>query len=201
VLNLKYAGEGGPAGKAARLFWIRSILFGLALTAGISLLLSGKLPKDPTEVVLGKDNRGHDLYDNTFFVGAPGDLSTLIHNVIKYGAVVGLARSIAAKLGPFARAGVHLATNQDATGRQIVPRYTSENLLGKRTHRHALSVLEKTAMGAGEVLRSLAPVPFSISTVTKMLLDKKTKYTMGEYAAAVATGKQPHVAPSVRRNH
>ena len=201
LLNLKYAGQGGPAGRAARLFWLRSILFGVALTAGLSLLLSKKMPKDPTEVCLGKDKQGNDLYDNIFFVGAPGDLSMLVHNVARYGAVVGLARSIAAKFGPFAKAGIHLATNQDAKGRPIIPKTTNENLLGQQTQRHEPGTLEKTGLGAEEAARSVMPVPFSVSTVARMLTDKKQDYTMGEYTTAVLTGKQPHPATPPPKGH
>jgi hypothetical protein len=191
-LNVKYAGEGGPGGRAARLFWLRSILFGLALTAGLSLLLAGRLPRDPTEVLLGKDEQGNDLYENIFFVGAPGDASALIHNFIRYGAVLGLARSLSGKLGPFPKTGVHLISNQDDTGRPIVPKSTNQNLLGQPAPRHEPSFLEKTALGAKELAHGVMPVPFSLSTVARMALAKKESFTPGEYAAALLTGKQPH---------
>ena len=48
LFNLKYAAEGGtPAGKMARLFWLRAIVGGMVGTQLMSLLLSGKLSKRP----------------------------------------------------------------------------------------------------------------------------------------------------------
>ena len=45
IFNVGQSFTGGPGGNAARLFWIRSIILGLALTAGMSILMSGKRGK------------------------------------------------------------------------------------------------------------------------------------------------------------
>ena len=92
-----------------------------------------------------------------FFVGAPGDVSTLVHDVSKYGVVVGLARLIGNKLGPFARAGVHLTTNTDQMGRPIIPKTANTNLLGQRTRSHQPGFLEKTGLGAEQLARNGDP--------------------------------------------
>ncbi len=194
ILNLKYAGEGGPGGKAARLFWLRSIVFGLALTAGMSLAIGGKLGKDPTQVYMGKDREGNDLNENVFFAGAPGDLSTLIHGVIRYGAVVGLARMIAGKLGPFGKAGIHLGTNTDMRGRPITAKTTNVNLFGQKVPRHQEGFLEKTGLGAEELARDVTPIPFSLGSIVKMLLDPKHHYNLGQYVTAATVGREPQVS-------
>jgi hypothetical protein len=190
-LNLKYSGTGGPGGNAARLFWMRSIILGLALTAATSIMLARRRSQDPTQVLLGKDKNGKDLTDNVYFVGAPGDMSTLIHNVIRYGAILGGARSIANKLGPLPRAALHLASNKDALGREIVPKTTRTDLLGRSVGSHKPGFWEKTGLGAEQVVRDLAPVPFSVSTIMKMMTDRAHRYTAGQYAEALVSGRQP----------
>ena len=68
----KYAFEGGPGGNAARMFWIKTAILVFGLTAATSLLLSGKLSKDPTRVNMGKDKQGRDITQNIFATGAAG---------------------------------------------------------------------------------------------------------------------------------
>ena len=193
VANLKYATEGGVGGNAARFFWLRAAVFGLALTAGLSMLISGKLSKDPTRVMLGKDKEGKELTDNVFFVGAPGDVSSLVHNVVKYGVPVGVARTIAAKLGPIARAAEHMMSNQDATGRPIIPKKTTSDLFGNKLpgRAHEPTFVEKNLLGAKELAKETFPVPFSIGTIVSMLTDKKNHYTAGQYASALINGRKP----------
>ena len=48
VLTSKYAFEGGPAGSAARAFWVRSAATGFAMTAAMSIAIGGKY--DPTDI-------------------------------------------------------------------------------------------------------------------------------------------------------
>jgi N12 class adenine-specific DNA methylase len=195
IFNVGQSFTGGPGGNAARMFWIRSIILGLALTAGLSIFLTGRRSKDPTRVLLGRDRKGKDLDDNVFFVGAPGDVSTLVHDVQKYGVIVGLARVIGNKLGPVARAGVHLMTNTDQMGRPIIPKKTNVNLLGQHTRTHTPGFLEKTGLGAEQLGRDVAPVPFSVSTLARMIMDKQHKYTMGQYAESIISGRQPTAVP------
>jgi hypothetical protein len=191
VLNLKYAGESGAGGNAARLFWLKSIMWGLALTAGTSLLMSGHVSKDPTRVALGRDKNGKELDDNVYFVGAPGDLSLLIHNSKRYGAVVGLARTIGSKLGPFPRAAINMSSNQDAAGRQIIPKSTNKNLIGQTVPKHQPGALEKTGIGAEELVKEILPVPFSVTSIAQMLMDPKHHYTKAQYAEAALSGRKP----------
>ena len=179
LLNAKYAFEGGPGGNAARAFWIRGLIWMLALTAGTSLLLSGKLSKDPTKVMLGKDPEGNDVSINMFFVGGHGDVSSLVHDALGYGAVAGLARFIGGKLGPFPRTAVHQLSGRDALDHPIV----------KKTD----SLAQKTWADTKDLAKDLAPVPFSIGTVAKMLLNPNREYTKAEYAWAVLNGRMPQV--------
>ena len=192
-LNLKYAGQGGPAGRAARLFWLRSILYGVALSYGMSLLLGRKASKDPTQVYLGKDREGDDLFENLFFAGAPGDVSTLIHNSLKFGFPVGLVRTLAGKFGNLARGTMHVATNVDERGRPIIPKKTREDILGRRAPSHEPTFLEKNALGAEAVAREVAPIPFSGATIGRMLMDPKHHYSLGQYVIAALAGRGPQV--------
>ena len=190
-LNAKYAFEHGVHGPAARLFWLKSIMWGLALTAGTSLLMSGHVSKDPTRVALGRDKNGKELDDNVYFVGAPGDLSSLIHNSKRYGAVIGLARTIGSKLAPFPRAAVHLVSKQDATGREIIPKSTNKNLLGQAVPKHQPGALEKTGIGAEDLAKEILPVPLSVTAIAQMLMDSKHHYTKAQYAEAALSGRKP----------
>ena len=192
-LNLKYTFQGGPAGNAARMFWLRYTMWALGLTAGLSLILTGKLAKDPTRVNLGKTKDGKDVTDNVFFTGAPGDASTLIHNTIKFGFPVGLAKSIFAKLGPFAKTAADLGTNQNPMGQPIIPRKVKTDIIGRKTAAHEPTFAEKSALGAGELVRGIMPVPFSVATIIKMLRDPKQQYKLGQYVESVITGRQPTV--------
>ena len=191
-LNLGQAFEGGPGGNAARLFWIRALVWALALTAGASLLMTGKMPKDPTQVYLGKDREGRDIQQNTFFTGALGDAANTVRDVKEFGAVVGLARFLASKIGPFGKAAIHLATNEDVLHRPIAVK-GPERLVHHRggTTEKVGGTLRNTLSGVKQVATDVAPVPFSAPIVARMLTDKQHHYTPEQYAFAVINGRPP----------
>jgi hypothetical protein len=182
IFNAKYAFEGGPAGAAARSFWIRSAVTGMALTQAMSTMVSGQMSSHPTEVYLGKDKHGREIYGNMFFAGAPKDFITFLNNMEESGAVVGLARTVASKLSPIFRTGAELGLNRDWMGRQIAVK-------GK-------SALSNTASGALAAAAGLAPVPFSITETAKMLTDKDHDYGLWDYASVLGGSPPRHVLPS-----
>lgn len=179
--NAKTVFTGGPGGSAARAFWVRSFVSGIALTQAASLLFSGKTSDDPTQVYLGEDRDGNSVYQNLFFAGAPSDALGLVKNVQDYGAVQGLAHSIAAKLAPVTRTGVQLVTNRNWLGQEIAKRGSG---------------LEGDVRTIGHISSQLLPVPFSVTNIVNMLTDDKHEYTPAEYATTVLAGtKSRHVAP------
>lgn len=182
IFNAKYAFEGGPAGAAARSFWIRSAATGMALTQAMSIMATGQMSSHPAEVYLGKDKDGREIYGNMFFAGAPKDFITFLNNMEDYGAVVGLARTIDSKLSPLLRGSVELATNKDYMGRDIVTK-------GK-------GVLSNTAKGAWHIASEAAPVPFSITQTIKMLTDTKHDHGFWDYASVLGGTPPRHVLPA-----
>jgi hypothetical protein len=131
IMNLKYAGEGGPAGAAARMFWVKSFGTGLSMTAATSIMVGGKYDlKHPMQVYLGTDKDGKEMYANWFFAGAPKDLGTLTARVVKDGPLVGLAEFMAYKLGPVGSLLKGLATNKEFSGKPISKQIDS---FGKKT--------------------------------------------------------------------
>jgi hypothetical protein len=183
VVNAKYAFEGGPGGKAARKFWIKSAVTGALLTQAMSMAVSGKWSNHATEVYLGKDKNGEDTYSNMFFAGAPKDATTLFENIRQFGAIEGLAHSMASKAGPLARTVMELATNKDWMGKDITTKGAG---FGKNTLR------------AGEEIASnLAPIPFSVSNIAKMLTDPK--YGEWDYFSVLG-GTPPRHMSDAREN-
>lgn len=180
-LNAKYAFEGGPAGAAARSFWMRSALTGMAATQAMSVMVSGQMSTHPSEVYLGKDKNGREVYANMFFAGAPKDFITFMNNVSDYGAIVGTAHTIASKLSPLARGSMELMTNKDWMGRDIVKK-------GK-------GALSATAAGAWHLASEAAPIPFSVSNTVKMLTDTEHDYGFWDYASVVGGSPPRHVLP------
>lgn len=181
VFNLKYAFEGAPAGQAARKFWIKSAITGILLTEGTSILLTGQGSKHPTEVYMGKDKDGKEIYTNMYFAGAPKDFVSWLTNIKNYGAVEGTAHSIAQKLGPLARTGMDVLTNKDWMGQPIV--------------RREEPFLTKTAKGAGFIAEQLAPIPFSITNIGRMMMDDKIDYEMKDFIAQLGGSPPRHEAP------
>jgi len=121
VANLKYAGEGGPAGSAARSFWLKSFITGFGMSAAASIAIGGKYDiTHPAEVYLGEDKDGKKMYTSMFFAGAPKDAIHLAQRVIaEKSAVLGLAEVIAGKSGPGLGVLFGLAGNKDYAGRTI----------------------------------------------------------------------------------
>ncbi len=184
--NVKGAFQGGPGGNAARAFWLRSAITGVALTQATSLLLSGKTSKDPTSVYLGKDPNGRDIYQNLFFAGAPGDFVNLLKNVQDKGAIAGLAQTLQGKLAPILRTGIQTVTNKDYLGNDIVPA--------------GAGVVAGTGRSAINIGSQLGPVPFSLSNIVQMLMDPKKQYTEKEYVTTLLGGTRPrHVVPDGMR--
>jgi len=183
--NAKYSFEGGPGGTAARKFWIRSILTGAILTYLTSTLINGKAPKarfqNFTNVYLGKDKYGKDIFQNLFFAGAPQDAINLINNIADFGVIEGFAQSLAAKASPFIRTGIQMLTNRNYLGQQIVPR--------------GMGPIAGTARAAYVYGSNVLPIPFSLSTIAQMFLDPKKQYTMPEYILSLMGTRPRHLVP------
>jgi len=183
--NAKYAFEGGPAGSAARKFWIRSAITGAALSYGMSILLTGKADKPSltsfTNVRLGKDKNGKDIYQNMFFAGAPSDAINLINNVADYGFIQGFAQSLAAKASPAVRTAIQIESNKNYLGQAVVPK--------------GMGPVAGTARSLYTILVGVSPVPFTVSTFASMLLDPQQQYTPEEYITALAGTRPRHVIP------
>ena len=187
VFNARYAAERGtPGGKLARAFWMRQLVGGAILTQLVSLLWGHKLSKNPTQVYMGNDAEGREIHQNLFFKGAAGDLVNLVHNVWDLGAVEGLARTMAGKAAPIPRSGLQLAVNRDYLGREIVPK--------------GMSPLAGTARAAWSVLKSLAPIPYSVQNSYDMLAGPKAgQYSVPEVISTLLSGNPPrHTAPEKR---
>jgi len=131
VANLKYAGEGGTAGNAARMFWAKSFVTGFGMSAAASISAAAinggntqdafkKWSEQPENVYLGKDEKGKDMYSSMFFAGAPKDAIHLVTRIMKEkSAIMGTAEIIAGKSGPGLGALFGLAGNKDYAGKPI----------------------------------------------------------------------------------
>lgn len=188
VYSMKYAmpkslgGEGGnPGGKAARMFWFRSATNGLALTQVTSLLLTGQLSKNPTQVYLGNDDKGKEIYAQIFFAGAPKDFVTQLNAWHRDGAVVGTAEFLSYKLGPLVGTGFKAASNRDWSGKPIIKK--------------PQSATEKTIRGAGFVAGELVPAPFAVKTAAQMITDPDKDYTYKDFLLGLAGAPVYHRAP------
>jgi hypothetical protein len=180
IFHLKYALEGGPAGKASRTFWARSLVTAIVLTQGMSIIASGKPSSSLTKVYLGKDDQGREIYSNVFFSGSLKDSVTLVDNAATYGAIEGLGRTIASKMGPVSRAGLEVTVNKDWMGRDIAKR--------------GEGFIAGTVKGAARLGSSLAPIPFNVADIAKMLTDEQD-HNMWEYGAILSGSRASHVAP------
>jgi len=189
--NVKTLFEGGWKGtegaKMARMFWIRAMVGGLAATQGMSLLMSGKPSKRSTMVYMGKDPQGREIYQNLFFAGAPSDVVNLVNNVHDYGAVLGLAKSVAGKEAPALRTATNLLMNEDYLGKKII--------------QPGLSPIASTARGAWEAGKGVMPVPFSVSNLIEMLRgNEQQQFEAKEMLTTLLFGQPPrHLAPEGTR--
>jgi hypothetical protein len=169
VLNLKYTGEGGPAGSAARSFWVKSFATGIALSQAMSVLIGGKsdLTGHPTSVYLGKDKDGKEMYSKWFFAGAPSDAITLTNRIMKDGLLEGMVGFIANKFGPIASTLTGLAENKQRTGAPISKKGDTP--------------LQKNVEQGKFVAGNLTPVPFGIKSVGDLLINPKTSDSTWDY--------------------
>jgi hypothetical protein len=199
LFNLKYVGEGGlrgnwrdlgsttPSGKMARAFWLRSIVGGLAATELASYLITGRSSPDwqhhPTEVYMGRDRQGRDVYQNMFFKGAPGDITKLAQNIAQDGPIAGLARTLSGKLAPVPRTATELLMNRDWRGRPIVPQ--------------GMNPLAGTVRSATHIVSNLFPVPFVAQNLYDILLGPdKDRFAPREFLTTPFFGTPPrHVPP------
>lgn len=169
IASLKYALGGGPAGSAARAFWVKSFLTGMAASQATSIFLTGHLSDRWTQVHTGHDKDGRELYSNWFFAGAPKDAITWVDQIAHNGGVIGLANSIINKLSPVAGTLVALHENKDRNFKPII--------------KPEESAVEKTARGAAFVAEKA--LPFTVTTIAGMLTDGE-HHSMLDYAAALA---------------
>jgi hypothetical protein len=184
--NVKGAFEGGPGGKAARAFWIRSAITGVALSQATSILMSGKPSKNWTNVYLGKDKTGKDVYQNVFFAGAPSDAINLMNNMHDYGPVSGFAQTLLGKSNAFIRTGIQTATNRNYIGQTIVPKGAG-----------FIAGTGRLGLNAGS---QLLPVPFSVTNLVQMMTDPTKQFSQKEYVATLLGGARPrHVVPDGQR--
>lgn len=185
ILNTKYAVEGStPAGKMARMFWIRTLVGGLLLNQLLSLLFSGHVSKRPTMVYLGLDKDGNEIYQNIVLRGAAGQLANALANIIEYGGVEGPLRTIGQSAGPGFRAWNESQKNETFLGREIAPK--------------GMNPLASTARGAIEMGKSLLPFPWSFANAWEMLAGPDAdKYQKKELLTTLFAGTPPqHVKPS-----
>jgi hypothetical protein len=138
-------------------------------------MLSGKPSKNLTQVYFGTDADGEDVYQNVFFKGAGGDAVNLVHNMLDYGGVQGLARSLVGKAAPLLRAGLQVVHNQDFLGRTIVPK--------------GMNPVAGTVRAALKTGEALAPVPFTVENLYNMLLGPDAgKYSVPEFLTTTVAG-------------
>lgn len=175
--------EGSPAGKTARLFWIRAMLGGMAATQLLSLALTGKKSKRWTQVYMGLDIDGQEIYQNLFFSGAPGDLVNVLSKAHDRGVVNGAARWLAGKYSPLIRA--------------YETAHTGETYLGTKINKPGMNPVAQDVRTIGYMARDLAPIPFSLMNAWEMQFGPKADtYTIKEKLGALVGGTPPaHVAP------
>jgi len=178
IYNLRYAAEGGPAGNAARMFWFRSAITGMALTQLTSLMISGQTSKHWTQVYLGTDKNGKELYTDWFFAGAPKDFVTLLNAVQNHGAIQGSAWTVFNKMAPITGIAPRLAANLDWTGRPITKK--------------GQGPVEKTARDTAFIAEQLLPAPFAVKDMAKMLFDKDKDYTRWDVLSEMLGGRVTH---------
>jgi hypothetical protein len=184
VLNARYAFEGGAAGSAARMFWLKSFSTGIGMTAAASIAIGGKY--DPTDirhidqVYLGTDKDGKEMYANWFFAGAPKDAMTLLRDVASESPIGGTARFVVGKASPLLGMGFGLASNKEG---------------GKPITSVDDTMPEKFGKQAKYVAGRVAPISgvSAVKTVSDALTDPHHEYSYRDLLelAADALGSQP----------
>jgi hypothetical protein len=169
IVNAKYAFQGGPAGSAARMFFVKSFATGFAMTAGMSLAIGGKY--DPTDirhidqVYLGKDKDGKEMYVNLFFAGAPKDAMTWVKKSMSDTPVAGTAEFVVNKAAPVIGTVGHMAMNVEYGGKPI---YKKADSFGKK--------LADQSEYAAERLAPISAVS-AVETVENALKDPNKEYS------------------------
>ena len=158
--------------KLARWFWIKQMIYGIALTAGLSYLFAGRLHPDLTNadvpwwskrklraltsVYLGEDKDGNDVTQQVAFGGNASDAINLLGQVMEKGPA-GVGTFTAGKAAPFTRLALHLATGRDGRGRLIAdPRLDDAPKLGRYL---------------GLIAADLTPIPLSIRSGAGSMFD------------------------------
>jgi broad specificity phosphatase PhoE len=181
-INAPKSWESSPAGNSARLFWIRTMLGGIAATQLMSVALTGKPSKRPTQVYLGTDPEGKEVYQNWFFAGAPGDLVNMMSKMKEGGGFHGPAMWLANKLTPITRAALQ--------------QYTGKTYVGKDIASKDMDFLPKTVRQGAYALREISPIPFSASSAYDMLTSGGPERKPVEYISTLLGGQPAsHVVP------
>jgi len=186
IANVHTAFTKTAGGKLARMFWLRAMVGGMIATQAMSLLLSRHPSKRPTQVYMGLDRDGKEVYQNIFFKGAPGDMANLISNVKDYGALFGLTKTAGGKAGPVVRTGIQAITVKNFFGRAIVPK--------------GMNPIAGTVRGGYELGKDLLPLPWSITNMEEMLFGpERHKYKIPlEVLTTLFAGTPPTHVPDKR---
>jgi len=171
VANLKYAGEGGPGGKAARAFWIKSFATAYVMTQGMSLLLTGQPSKQPFNVYLGKDDKGKEMYSSIFLAGAPKDAVGLVTKVMKDGFPTGAIEFSINKASPLFGTGSRMLLNKDWQGKPIMKQSDSFG--------------EKTGKELGFGAEQLFPAPFVVKDMTERFMNPDESLSYKDFIAGL----------------
>jgi hypothetical protein len=159
----------------------------MAMTQAMSMFVSGQPSSHPTEVYMGKDKHGREIYSNLFFAGAPKDFITFMNNVADYGPIEGVGATIRNKLAPATRTALQVIANRDWMGREIVRKETGMQAKG-------LQGLEHIALNT-------LPIPFSITNIVKMLEDTTHDYGFWDYMTVVGGAPPRHEIPGGAKPH
>lgn len=171
VANLKYVGERGPGGSAARMFWLKSFTTGYAMTQGMSLMLTGQMSKQPFAVYLGKDDKGKEMYSSMFLAGAPKDAVTLVNKTMKDGFPTGTLEFAVNKSSPLVGTGARLVLNKDWQGKPIT----------KRGEDFGTATGKELAFGAEQLL----PAPFVLKDMAARMMNPNEDLTYKDFLAGL----------------
>lgn len=181
VANLKYAGEGGPGGSAARMFWLKSFVTAYALNQGMSIMLTGQQSKQWDKVYLGKDDKGKEMYTSLFLVGAPKDAIGLINSTMKGGFPAGTFTFATNKASPLIGAGLREVENKDWQGKPIMK---PKDSFGEKTKK-------ETEFAAGQLL----PAPFALKDMAERLTNPDEDLTYKDFIAGLVGASVYHEGP------